>query len=167
MAEPTQPQQVPPWWTDPTKNVESLVQAAMKRQDDLRESESQHIREVLRVRAEYDDKLRQAEADRINAIQARSDLTVQRAAEVQQDQANTLANQVATTADAFRASLAAALAPIMASIEDLRRAQYEAQGQKTQVVESRGTSQFSISTAIALVLAAATIVSLVLYATKR
>jgi hypothetical protein len=163
----TEPQMVPPWWTDPTKNVESLVQAAMKRQDDLRESEAQHIREVMSVRAEYDDKLRQAEADRIDAIQARSDLTVQRAAEVQQAQANTLANQVATTADAFRASLAAAMAPIMASIEDLRRAQYEAQGQKTQVVESRGTSQFSISTAIALVLAAATIVSLVLYATKR
>jgi hypothetical protein len=167
MSEQPSPQMIPPWWTDPTKNVESLVEAAMKRQDDLRDSESQHIREVMSIRAEYDDKLRQAEADRINAIQARSDLTVQRAAEVQQAQANTLANQVATTADAFRASLAAALAPIMASIEDLRRAQYEAQGQKTQVVESRGTSQFSISTAIALVLAAATIVSLVLYATKR
>src|SRR5580704_16049795 len=118
-----QPQPVPPWWTDPTVNVQSLVDAAMKRQDDLRELEQAHVREVMALRAQHYSELRQAEADRINAIQTRSDLTVQRAAEVQAAQANTLAAQVATTADAFRASLAAALAPIMASIEDLRRAQ--------------------------------------------
>jgi hypothetical protein len=127
----------PPWWTDPTANVISLVDAAMKRQDDLREQDSEHVRELIEVRAQYDEKLRAAEADRINAIQTRSDLTVQRAAEVQAAQAQTLATQVATTADAFRASLAAALAPLQASIEDLRRAQYEAQGQKAQVVETR------------------------------
>ncbi len=163
-----QPQPVPPWWTDPTKNVESLVAAAMQRQDDLREAEKEHVREVMALRAQHYSDLRQAEADRIDAIQTRSDLTVQRAAEVQAAQASTLAAQVATTADAFRASLAAALAPIMASIEDLRRAQYEAQGQKTQVVEARGTSQFNMSTVIAVIGLAITIVALILlYVTKK
>jgi hypothetical protein len=161
-------QPVPPWWTDPTVNVQALVEAAMKRQDDLRDAERYHIREIMTLRAQHYSELRQAEADRINAIQTRSDLTVQRAAEVQAAQAQTLANQVATTADAFRASLAAALAPIMASIEDLRRAQYEAQGQKTQVVESRGSSQFTATTVIAATVAVATILTLILlYVTKK
>ncbi len=159
---------IPPWWTDPTKNVESLVDAAMQRQDDLRAMESAHVRELMKMRSEYDHMLRQAEADRIDAIQTRSDLTVQRAAEVQATQASTLAAQVATTADAFRASLAAALAPIMASIEDLRRAQYEAQGQKTQVVEARGSDRFNVTTAIAVGLLLVAVLSLiVLYATKK
>ena len=38
------------------------------------------------------------------------------------------------------APLSAALEPIRKDIADLRRAQYEAQGQKTQVVETRDTN---------------------------
>lgn len=130
-------ERVPPWWTDPTKNVESLVEAAMRRQDDLREMESAHVREMMALRADYDEKLRRAETERIDAIRAVDVGAVNRAAEVQDTRASALAAQVATTADAFRASLAAALAPIQGSIEDLRRAQYETQGQKQQVVETR------------------------------
>ena len=168
MTDPSQP--VPPWWTDPTVNVQALVEAAMKRQDDLREAERYHVREIMSLRAQHYSELRQAEADRINAIQTRSDLTVQRAAEVQAAQAQTLANQVATTADAFRASLAAALAPIMASIEDLRRAQYETQGQRQQVVETRevhGESRLNLGTVLTIILAAAAVITLVLYLTKK
>lgn len=171
MTDQPQPQMIPPWWTDPTKNVETAIAASDRRQDDLREAERAHVREVMMLRAQHYSELRSAEADRIDAIQTRSDLTVQRAAEVQAAQASTLAAQVATTADAFRASLAAALAPIMASIEDLRRAQYETQGQRQQVVETRdvrGESRLNLNAvlaALAVIVAFASL--LLLYATKK
>lgn len=161
------PGRIPPWWTDPTKNVESLVEAAMQRQDDLREMESGHVRELMALRGLHYQELRKAEADRIDAIQTRSDLTVQRAAEVQATQASTLAAQVTATADAFRALMAAELAPVKASIEDLRRAQYEAQGQKAQVVETRDTSRLNLGAVIGVIGALVALVTLYLYATKK
>ena len=64
---------------DPTANVLSLVAAAITRQDDLRNAESQHQAEVRKVTQYYEDKLREertrsdreakiAEAGRINAL---------------------------------------------------------------------------------------------------
>ena len=130
---------------DPTANVLNLVREAINRQDDLRDLTATHLREMADLRASYEDKLRRAESDRIDAIRAVDAAAVQRAAEVQAAQQQALAAQVATTADAFRASLAAALAPITTSVDDLRskdiadlrRAQYETQGQKSQVIETR------------------------------
>jgi len=125
---------------DPTKNVLDLVDAAIKRQDDLRAAESRHVREVASLRAEYQAELRQAETARLNAIRAVDVSAVQRAAEVQSDAAATLAAQVVASAEAMRVALSAALVPIQADVADLRRAQYEAAGSKTQIVETRGTS---------------------------
>jgi hypothetical protein len=138
---------------DPTANVRELVEAAIQRQDDLRESDSRHVREIVALRAEYDEQLRKAETARIDAIRAVDVGAVNRAAEVAATQATTLAGQVAISAETLRAqvaaaasaatvALAAALEPVQKDIADLRRAQYEAQGQKTQVVETqnRGTS---------------------------
>jgi hypothetical protein len=172
---------VPPWWTDPTENVISLVDAAMKRQDDLREMQARYVAQigqmreshatyVAEMRSRYERQLREAESGRIDAIRAVDVGAVNRAAEVQATQANTLAAQVVTTADAFRASLASALAPIQASIEDLRRAQYEAQGQKTQVVEARdvrGEARLNFNLLLAVVLGAVAVITLVLYVTKK
>jgi hypothetical protein len=139
---------VPPWWTDPTKNVESLVEAAMRRQDDLREMQARytgqigemretHAQYVAELRAEYETRLSEAESDRINAIRA-----------VDVGAAAILANQVAASAEALRGqveaarqqtatALAAALEPIQKDIQDLRRVQYEGQGKQGQVIESR------------------------------
>lgn len=136
---------------DPTKNVLDLVAAETKRQDDLREMDSTHMREILALRSEFYSELRHAEANRIDAIRAVDVGNVQRAAETQAAQAATIATQVAASAEALRnqvqaaataaaAALSAALDPIQKDIADLRRAQYEAQGQKTQVVETRATS---------------------------
>jgi hypothetical protein len=144
---------------DPTANVLQLVEAAMqrsddlrlaatKRSDDLREAGEMHVREVADLRANFERELREAEAARIDAIRAVDVGAVNRAAEVQAAAATTLAaqvvasaeamrNQVAATASAGTIALNAALDPIQKAIDDLRRAQYEAQGQKTQVVESR------------------------------
>lgn len=136
---------------DPTSNVMALVAAANQRQDDLREIESKHIREILDLRAEHVKEARESEAARINAIRAVDVQAVQQAAEVQTTQAQTLAATVSTSAEAMRSQvaaaasaavtgLAAALEPIQKDIQDLRKAQYEAQGQKTQVVETRAVS---------------------------
>lgn len=134
--------------TDPTKNVLDLVNAATQRQDDLRGLESKHLRELADLRAHYDARLREAETARIDAIRAVDVGAVNRAAEVSATQAQTLATQVAVSAETLRTqvaaaataastALSAALEPIQKDIADLRRAQYEAQGQKTQVIETR------------------------------
>jgi hypothetical protein len=143
---------------DPTKNVDALVEAAIRRQDDLRKMEAgyiarigdmreNHAKYITELRAQYGTELRLAETARIDAIRAVDVGAVNRAAEVSATQAATLATQVATSAEALRGqveaarqqtatALAAALEPIQKDIQDLRRAQYEAQGQKTQVVET-------------------------------
>jgi hypothetical protein len=134
------------------------VEAAIRRQDDLREMQARyisqigemrenHARYITELRAQYATELRLAETARIDAIRTVDVSAVNRAAEVSATQAATLATQVATSAEALRGqveaarqqtatALAAALEPIQKDIQDLRRAQYEAQGQKTQVVES-------------------------------
>ena len=133
---------------DPSGNVLDLVEASNKRQDDLRAAESRHVREVADLRAGHAAELRQAETLRINAIRAVDVGAVQRAAEVGDGKATALAAQVAAAADAMRTqvaaaataatgALAAALEPIQNDIQDLRRAQYEAQGVKAQAVEGR------------------------------
>ena len=166
----------PPWWVDPTENVKALVEAAMARQDDLREMQAVFLRELqdaeirrldekADLRAMHSEQMRRAETERLDAIRSVDVSAVQRAAEVQAAQQQALAAQVTTTADAFRASLSAALAPIQTSIEDLRRAQYEAQGQKTQVIETREGSRVSLGLLIGL--GGLVLALLTLYLTKK
>jgi VIT1/CCC1 family predicted Fe2+/Mn2+ transporter len=140
---------------DPTKNVLDLVEAAVVRLNDLREADLEHRKELdlerrehrLEVRGLQKD-LRDAETARIDAIRAVDVGAVQRAAEVQADVATALANQVALSAETLRntvsetatagaTALAQALDPLQKAIDDLRRAQYEAQGKQGQVVDSR------------------------------
>lgn len=131
---------------DPTLNVLQLVRAAVERLDDLRHLAAEHAKEIDMMRETHARDLRDAEAKRIDAIRMVDVNAVQQAWSVAATQATTLAGQVAAAADAMRtqvtaaataaaANQAAALAPMQVAIEDLRRAQYEAQGQKTQVVE--------------------------------
>jgi hypothetical protein len=125
---------------DPTANVLQLVEAAITRQDDLRKAESRRLEDLLALRAFYDAELRKGEAARIDAIRAVDTASVTRAAEVAAAQAEALRNQVAAAAQASTVALAAALEPIQKDIADLRRLQYEQQGQKAAVVEHRSTS---------------------------
>jgi hypothetical protein len=136
---------------DPTANVLSLVEAANRRQDDLRAAEARRVDDIGTLRASYDAALRTAESARIDAIRAVDVGAVNRAAEVSAAQATTLAAQVATSAETLRSqvqaaaaaatvALAAALEPIQKDIADLRRVQYEQQGQKAGVADQRSTS---------------------------
>lgn len=139
---------------DPTANVIANLDAAVKRLDDLREMESKHIREVMSLRAKHYAELRKAEAARLDAIRAVDVAAVGQAATTATAQAAALASQVAVSAETVRtqleatakaaaSALATSLQPMTDAIADLRRVQYEAQGQKTQVVEARSASSLT------------------------
>jgi hypothetical protein len=144
---------------DPSPNVLDLVASAMQRQDDLREAASkreddlremstQHVEAMASLRAEHFFDLQNKETERLDAIRLVDTGAVTRAAEVSALQAQTLATSQATIAETLRgqvsaaavataAALATALAPITKAIEDLRQAQYQQQGEKSQQVDMR------------------------------
>jgi len=105
--------------------------------------------------------MRQSEAARIDAIRAVDVGAVQRAAEVSQQQAGTLAAQVALSAEAVRVALAAAMEPIQKDIADLRRAQYEAQGVKSNVGDTRQNTASWIAIAVLVVLVVGLILTVI------
>lgn len=145
---------------DPTANVLDLVRAAVDRLNDLREKDASHVREIMDLRALHATEMRTAEASRIDAIRAVDVSAVNRAAEVSATLAQTLAAQVAVSAETLRTqvaatatagqvALAAALEPIQKDVQDLRRVQYEQQGQKAGGSEKTGDTRAVIAIAIA------------------
>lgn len=163
---------------DPTANVLENLQTAVKRLDDLRDALNNkvsdalmHSKEVASLRAEYDEKLREAETKRIDAIRAVDQGNVTRASEVAAAQATALASQLQVSAEALRAqveatrittadTLAAALQPIQNDVAVLREVQFRQQGEKTANVETTDTRRASanqytnVITAIILAVAA-------------
>lgn len=147
---------------DPTENVKALTEAAVKRLDDLAElrfvflqssaeMRENHTGEMRTMRAYYENLMRESEKGRLDAIRIIDITAVARAADDANERANTLAAQqlaqaealraqVAQTAAAFEAKLTTTIEPINNAIARLTQAQYEAQGQKTQIVESRDTA---------------------------
>ena len=147
---------------DPTKNVlhvvkteskhiRQILELHTKREDDLRSQQNRHVKNQFKDRWQNLLELRNAEASRINSIREVDVAAVASSALVYDNQTRTLAGQVASAADAMRAQVAAtaqasqeglnrALTPLQASIDDLRRSQYEAQGQKIQTVETQAQS---------------------------
>jgi hypothetical protein len=129
---------------DPTENVKALTEAAVQRLDDLREAaalrqedESRHVRELVGLRAGYEDQLKRAESARIDAIRAVDVAAARATAEAVTATAEALRQQVATTAQAQEARLASSLEAIVKDIADLRRSQYQAVGGQEQRTEAR------------------------------
>jgi hypothetical protein len=133
---------------DPTKNVLDLVQAAIKRQDDLRDASMQLTRtqieaaekiDALRaenvkdvanalarkladeatLRAYYAERLDAAEAKRIDAIRAVDVAAVAVASQRAADQATVLATQVQQSAEALRTLVATTAATVATSQQQL------------------------------------------------
>ncbi len=184
---------------DPTANVLETVAREVRRLDDLREASERrvsdlvqvhseidrqtatHLAETASMRADYEEKLRDAERGRIDAIRALDVSNVERAQAVSQAQAATLAAQVATSAETLRAQVEAtraqtataleqALQPIKTDVADLRRVQYEQQGQRAGVVETRTGTQVTfgqIVAALAVVFAFLSIAAGVVIALTR
>src|SRR5687767_3285545 len=85
---------------DPTENVKALTEAAHIRQDDLRkasdkfnQSQIEHIKELVELRASYEEKLAIAEAKRLDAIRAVDVNAVAIASEKQAMAASVLGDQ--------------------------------------------------------------------------
>ena len=150
---------------DPTTNVLDLVNAAVLRQDDLREADSRHIRELMQVRADYNQKLRDAdrheaetrsryedrlrgqETQRLDAIRAVDVASASAAAQAAEARATTLAAAQQASAEVLRnqleqarittaEALEARITPLVKAVEDLRQAQYQQQGEKSSKVET-------------------------------
>jgi hypothetical protein len=124
---------------DPTANVLSLVSAETKRADDLRMAESRRIDDVMKLRAEYSEKLSNAEAKRIDAIRAVDVGAVAIASDRASQQAAVLANQVVQSAETLRALVATTAGQVATNqqttanqlnerISALERSQYEKTG---------------------------------------
>lgn len=138
-----------PWFQDPTANVLSLVEAAIRRQDDLRAAQDQRTDDLRLAEAQRVDDLRRleryfnerfdasnerlrlaesnridaqalAESRRIDALLAAATQNVALASEKQAAQAATLAAQVTSSAEALRAAVAATAAQTTAAIATLR-----------------------------------------------
>ncbi len=95
---------------DPTANVIQLVINAVNRLDDLRKSDTKrledlqvselrHISEIMKLRAEYQEKLAVAESKRIDAIRAVDVGAVAIASERASRQADVLATQISQSTE--------------------------------------------------------------------
>lgn len=126
-------------YTDPTHNVLLLVEAAVKRLDDLYNEGFRRLDETLMIHLNYIDKLNVAESKRIDAIRAVDVAAVAIASERASQQAIVLANQVSASAETLRSlvastasTVASQLQQVSARLEErlalLEKAQYEGKG---------------------------------------
>jgi hypothetical protein len=152
---------------DLRKAFADLVDAKITHLSDLSQLRYSHAEAMASVRAFYQQLIDTKEAARLDAIRAVDQAAVQRSAEVQQAVAATLASQVAAAAEANRTSVAAAaaaievklattLAPLNEAVSDLRRMQFQLQGQTAEKAERRevdtgvkGGNQWMVTAAIA------------------
>ena len=136
--------------TDPTMNTHGIVQAAVRRLNDIGglqfgrlqdqiDAERRRIDEQMELRADYAGQLALAEAKRIDAIRSVDVNAVSVANDRATAQAAVLANQVSASAETLRALVAATaatvaqqLAQVSAGIADrlsaLEKSQYENKG---------------------------------------
>lgn len=146
---------------DPTKNVETRVEREVVRLDDLAALRARNTEQVATIRSYYAEKLAELraahvdrllskEAERLDAIRAVDAAAAREESAAAETRAATLAKQVTDAAEVVRSNLdaarvaasesqAVALAPIQASIDSLRQTQYEQQGQRSQVAETRAS----------------------------
>jgi hypothetical protein len=135
---------------DPTRNVLDLVEAAVKRIDDLMNEKFARIREnvkeeviridsIVALRAEYQEKLALAESKRIDAIRTVDVAAVGIASERAAQQATVLANQVSASAETLRALVSSTASQVATSLSQLQsqltdrialleKSQYESKG---------------------------------------
>jgi len=138
---------------DPTKNVLQLVEAAVKRLDDLRDAEARRINEQMALRAEYDAKLASAESARLDAIRVVDVNAVAVATERTNLAATVLAKQVSDSAEALRSMVATTASTIATQLADLTTRLTDRIGLlEASKYESKGRA--GLSTPILMVLAA-------------
>lgn len=111
---------------DPTLNVQNIIEAAVRRLDDLRgesvlarDRAIENVKELMVVHAMYTEKLQVAEAKRIDAIRAVDVNAVAVANERAAAQATVLASQLATSAETLRALVATTATQVAQQLQQL------------------------------------------------
>lgn len=117
---------VPP--IDPTANVLLLVEAAVKRQDDLRDLEARHAREIADLRSQHQFQLDLKEAARIDANRQFDQLEVRNLAARREQDVEAQRQLVSTTAAALATSQASANAATNERLAALEKALYQGEG---------------------------------------
>lgn len=153
---------------DPTANVLSLVEAAVKRLNDLREADLKRGDDIrqIEVRCETEvstlrEKLQEAESRRIDAlnlaernrVDARFQDIVANAALIAERTAataTTLQQTMATSAEALRTQAASSNAILTEAIKVLERNQYQGAGAAGQRTEGRQMNQWVIGIVIVI-----------------
>jgi hypothetical protein len=133
---------------DPTANVLQLVEAAIRRQDDLRYADERlageqqrHLKELLGLRSEFSKEMRQLETERINAIRQVDVTAVRTEADRALVAIQTLAAQTATDREKLRTDVAVTAQTIAKQTSDtvgqlndriaaLERTSYEGKGKE-------------------------------------
>lgn len=133
---------------DPTENVKALNEAAQKRSDDLRGLESQigelrynQLKEMIALRADYEDKLRRAEASRLDALRLvdtnnvsianeRAVATAAALAKRVDDSAQVLNAQLVKSADDVRKTTAEQFSAVTARLGALEQGSAEGLGKQ-------------------------------------
>jgi hypothetical protein len=122
---------------DPTANVIAIVEAATKRQDDLRietnrrlDTEITHIKELLAHRLEHLKELRGAEAERVNAIRQVDVAGANTAAAQTLAAVQTLAANTSSTAAALANQIESVVKAIHDRLASLERSSYEGKGKE-------------------------------------
>lgn len=134
---------------DPTANVIALIEAANKRQDDLRElydrlckAEIRRIDDIAFLRAEHAKDLARLESDRLNAIRQVDVLAVNTAAEraaqaisavavTTASNAENLRNALNTTATTIANQTSATFTAITERLAALEKSSYEGKGKQS------------------------------------
>lgn len=150
---------------DPTGNVLDLVAAESKYQDAMRNAEALHVREVMKLRAESDEKARVSEAARLDALRQVDQTAIAADRAAAETRATTLAQTVADAAETVRTTLSTTVDPILKAISAIQAIQYAEAGQRAQLQESKGDTRADISVRgmiVGLGLAAAAILSTLL-----
>jgi hypothetical protein len=120
---------------DPTANVLQLVEAAISRQDDLRDSfeklvqaKLEHLKDVGNLRAEFSKEIRYLETERVNAVRQVDVSAVKTESERALIAIQTLAAQTATDAQAIAKQTAEDRRQLMEQIAALQKSSYEGAG---------------------------------------
>jgi hypothetical protein len=120
---------------DPTKNVQDLNEASNLRQDDLRAASDrfnaaqiENLKELVALRAIYEEKLTIAEAKRIDAIRSVDVNAVAIASEKAAAAAAVLANSVNSSAKNLEEQLKQYVGQINTRLSAVEKSQYEGQG---------------------------------------
>jgi hypothetical protein len=142
---------------DPSANVLDLVEAAVRRLDDLAERDRTHGKEMADLRADHAREMRVKEEERLDAIRKVDQETSQANATNAQITAQALAKTVVDTADAARAAMTLAasataetldnrLKPILEGMAVLQQRMFEQAGAGQQQSETKQETRSGINT---------------------